>query len=343
MHKKVLILPKAGLHNPFQSQLVALLQENGHEICTSEEKNGLAIFRAVRKHKPDIIYFDWIQGYVLSKYLLFTLLKCCLFALQVLHLHYVSKVPIVHTLHNLKNHAGVWIRIEQLVLRFFLPKCKFVRVYSETTKRKVVDMYCLSHERVEVIQDVPFHYHYPNQVSQPQARTSLGLPRQCFVYGFFGLIKPYKGIDDLICSFLQVATHEDFLIIAGPEESAKYTAQLKRLANRHPRILFKVEFLPKEKVQYYINSADIMVLPFRNVEHSGSVDLCMSFKKPIITRRTPLLAAQLSNQDFLLFDKTNELAQRMTEARTLPLGKIGLQNHERAENVNYRDILTLFK
>jgi len=217
-----------------------------------------------------------------------------------------------------------------------------IRVYSEITKQKIVQFYQLKHQRIRVIQDVPFHYYYPNDISQQAARAFFKLPEYAFVYSFFGSIKPYKGLENLIRSFTAMASETDYLIIAGSEHTEAYTRKLQQLINGHSQIRFVPEFIADKQVQYYLNVANVMVLPFQNVEHSGSVDLCMSFKKPIITLHTPLLANLLSHQSELLFQKPDQLASCMKKAKQLELSSIGQVNYQIADQANYQELTELF-
>ncbi len=340
--KKVTILPDAGPANPFQYQLIHLLEQYHFQVTTAPSKRLFPIVRAVRQHDPDILYFDWLQSFFLNRSLPITLIRSVLFVIEILIVRYLYHIPIVHTLHNLQNHAGVWVSIEKRINQFFLPRCRYIRVYSETTKEKIVGLYKLKPERIQVIQDVPFHFHYPNTITQLQARQQLNLPPNAFVYAFLGAIKSYKGLENLIRSFKEMATESDYLLITGLSNVPSYTELLNNLIHNHPRIVFLPHFIEEEEVQYFMNAANVMVLPFQNVEHSGSVDLCMSFKKAIITLKTPFLAELLDHQATLLFKQPVELAQVMLNAKALPLEKMGEDNFRKADTTNYTKLIELF-
>lgn len=340
--KKVVILPDAGLENPFQYQLIELLTKNGFRVNTASSKCLFPIIRAIRKYQPDVLYFDWLQSFFLSRSLLVTLIRSLLFILEILYVQYICRVPIFHTLHNLQNHAGIWISIETQINRFFLPRCRYIRVYSETTKNKILALYAVKPQQIVVIQDVPFHHYYLNTVSQTIAREYFDIPQNSFVYGFIGSIKPYKGLESLIKSFKSIASPNDYLLIGGAEDTPAYTYQLQSLIQQHPQILFIPKFIADTDIQYYMNAADVMVLPFRNVEHSGSVDLCMSFKKPIITLNTPFLGSLLAHQTALLFQSPEALDHAMVLAKTIDLMETAHENFQKADTTNYQEIVKLF-
>ncbi len=297
---------------------------------------------AVHQFRPQALYFDWIQSFILGKTLLVTLLKCFTFTLEITFLKQFRKLPVIHTVHNMQNHAGRWIKVERWMHHWFLHRCDRIRVYSETTKRKIVRLYRIDPDKVFVIYDVPFHHYYPGEATRKEGRQFLHLPVSAFVYLFFGMVKPYKGIEELIAAFMQIAGPEDYLVIAGTSDVKAYGQKIGALAGQHLNILFPNQFIDKEKVQYFCRAADTMVLPFRSVEHSGSVDLAMAFAKPVITINTPFMQSLLKHQLYLLFDHPAQLSDRMTKAKGYDLEQIGLRNLEIAEASNYKDFVRLF-
>ncbi len=65
--KKILVLPDAGLDNPFQHQLVSLLRQGGFEVKTVTSKRFWATASALRHYQPDFIYYDWIQSFTIGR------------------------------------------------------------------------------------------------------------------------------------------------------------------------------------------------------------------------------------------------------------------------------------
>ncbi len=343
MPKKILILPDAGPGNPFQYLMIDWLRQHGCQVVTGERRRFFATFTAVRRHRPAVVYYDWIQSFILGKTLLVTLLKMGSFWLELQYLTRVQKVPVVHTLHNLRNHAGRWWALERTVYRSFLRQCSRIRVYSEATRDTAAEQFGLDKKKILVIPDIPYHHHYPRRADRPAGRSHLQLPPGAFVYLFLGMVKPYKGVEELVDAFARMAGPDDYLVIAGASDQPAYAASLAGRIAGHPRILFHNQFVPDDRVQYYYAAADVVVLPFRNIEHSGSVDLAMSFARAVITRRTAAHQRLLAHQDALLFGSTDELADKMALARTLDLEALGGLNFRKADHQEYRELLRLFE
>lgn len=344
MTKKILFLPDAGHLNPFQQQLMRFLQSHGLEVCTAPSRRFFATWRAVRQHRPDIVYFDWIQSFVIGRNLPVTLLKCFTFALEILYLTKIRRIPVLHTLHNLRNHAKRQVGIERRMYRFFLRHCTRIRVYSPTTIIKARRLFGIPTDHFRVIQDVPFHYFYPNNSGFAESRQHLGMDESAFMYLFLGMVKPYKGLETLIAAFGQLNDPQSRLVIAGTSDSPEYARQIQYLAGGDPRITYQNQFVAIENVQYYLNAAQVVVLPFRNVEHSGSMDLALSFGKPVISLETQFFAKLLSHQQTLLFNHAGgALLEALQNARQVDLDAIARRNFQIADNGNHRDLLPFFK
>ncbi|MDO1446945.1 glycosyltransferase family 4 protein [Rhodocytophaga aerolata] len=340
---KILVLPDAGPQNPFQYQMIDLLKKNGYQVIKAPRRRFFATLSAFDKYQPDIVYFDWIQSFILGKTLVLTLVKCVCFFLELQYISRIKKKPILHTLHNMHNHAKRWLWIERQIYTYFLKKCYRIRVYSQTTKDKVVNIFKVNPDKIHIIEDVPFHLYYPNTVTREESRKFLNIPAQQYVYLFQGMIKPYKGIDDLLSAFKQMYSKDDMLIIAGPTDNPEYVSQLQTMAkDLSAHIRFVNEFIPIQHIQYYFNAANVVVLPFKNIEHSSSIDLAMSFAKPIITLRTEFLAALLPHQFGLLFTTIDDLKEKMITVKTIDEQFVGRRNFLIADNSNYKEFLSFF-
>ena len=96
----------------------------------------------------------------------------------------------------------------------------------------------------------------------------------------FGVIRPYKGIDVLLRAFAAVEGAE--LWVVGRPLGADLD-ELHRLAAAAPgpvRILPR--FVPDSEVPAIMRRADIVALPYRDVDQSGVLYTALAFGKPIV-------------------------------------------------------------
>ena len=307
-----------------------------------QKKTLGSIFAAIRQHQPDILYFDWVHSFILGKSLWWSWLKSLVFVLEILFAKYFKKIPMVHTLHNLQNHAGLYLGLERIIYGFFLRNCSKIRVYSETTKQNAIVKFGLNPDKIQVIQDLPFHFYYENNCSKKEAKKQLNLDENAFVYLFFGEIKPYKGLQNLLPVFNKIAKENGVLLIAGKSYDADFLDSLQKITGDNKQVLWFHRFIEDREVQLFFNAADVILLPFVRIDHSGSIDLAMSFSKPIITLKTASTEKLLASQTELLFGQPEDIEKCLQAVKKINLETIGKQNFQTADATNYEEILKLF-
>ena len=342
-YKRILILPDAGTKNPFQYQMIDLLKANHMHVVLGKKLKLFSLLNAVRNSNPDVIYFDWIHSFILGKSFLSTAVKSFTFLLEIVYLSYLKQIPLIHTAHNIQNHKSKFLLIERIIYKFFLRRCAKVRTYSEAVRNELSLKFNISPDKIYVIQDIPFHHYYANNTTQKESRLKLGLLEDGFLYLFFGRTEPYKGLENLISAFLSIPKSNNYLIIAGESLDLSYLTQLKKMSYVYSRIIWFDKFIAPESIQYFFNAADVIVLPFARIYHSGSIDLSMSFSKPVITCKTPAVVELLNHQDTLLFEKPAQLTNCLLQAKKLNLNHIGRLNFTIANSSNYIDLLCLFR
>jgi glycosyltransferase involved in cell wall biosynthesis len=96
---------------------------------------------------------------------------------------------------------------------------------------------------------------------------------------FFGLLRPYKGLDTLLHAFRQVEGAE-LWIVGNPRMDL---TPLRRLASEAPgRVRFVTRFVEDAEIPTIFRRADVVVLPYRDAEHSGVLYTGLAFGKPFV-------------------------------------------------------------
>ncbi|MEX2449084.1 MAG: glycosyltransferase family 4 protein [Solirubrobacterales bacterium] len=97
---------------------------------------------------------------------------------------------------------------------------------------------------------------------------------------FFGLLRPYKGIDTLLRAFRRLGAEAELWIAGNPRMD---TAPLRRLATEAPgRVRFLERFVEDAEIPALMRRADVVVLPYRDAEHSGVLYTALAFGKPMV-------------------------------------------------------------
>lgn len=107
---------------------------------------------------------------------------------------------------------------------------------------------------------------------------------------FFGTLSTYKGLDLLLQAFAVVARriHEAVLVVAGHEPPDFDRAAFLEEALRRgvvERLRLVPGYVSSGDVQAWMEAADVVVFPYRNVFQSGALHVAQTFGAPIVATR----------------------------------------------------------
>lgn len=190
-------------------------------------------------------------------------LKRILFRLLLLKLR-VTRVPIVRTLHNLKAHVEGG-REQPLLQRL---------------ERQVAHIIILN-EATPVPADTPFtlipHGHYLDLSKELDLPSSLK-----GTILFFGLIRPYKGVDALVRAFQELEDPALRLRLVGRVFQADLRNMIERASRDDPRISYLLEYVDDDVLTREISQAELVVLPYREMHNSGAVLRALSLSRAVL-------------------------------------------------------------
>ncbi len=187
---------------------------------------------------------------------------------------------LVYTIHNLEPHEEVG-RVDAWGMGRMMALADGIHVHDRSTADALAKMT----GRTTGVRVIPHgHYigSYPCTVDREEARRILGLPSESFVYLNLGLMRPYKGLEELLLAFAANPDPALRLMIAGKPADPAYAERLRRLALDDPRVQLHPRFIAPEEVQFFMNAADACVLPYRQITTSGAAILAFSFGLPVI-------------------------------------------------------------
>ena len=203
---------------------------------------------------------------------------------------------LVWTAHNVLPHEQVF-RDDVSARQALVASSDLVLAHSKATLDELAALGAVVH-RSAIIRHGPF-----GSIPSAKLLRSPGFgggPRR---FLFFGYVREYKGVADLLAAFAalpdDVAAH---LTVAGQCDDPSLMSHLCELARRcGPNVLLRLEHVPDDEVSQLLAAADVVVLPFRRTTTSGSAMLALSYGRPLIA---PNLAglADLPDQAVLRYD-----------------------------------------
>ena len=83
------------------------------------------------------------------------------------------------------------------------------------------------------------------------------------------------------------------MVLAGRVDAidSDYAAGLQRLAQPLANVQLHLGYIPDPELQYYLNAADVFVLPYDKITNSGSAILSLSFNLPVLAPELPCFIA----------------------------------------------------
>lgn len=335
---RVSFLPYESWRNPYQSMLANALKKQGVHVNRPDASTLRQSMRLHLRGELDLVHFHWTSAFLLSQNRAMSVIKTSLFitACQMLKR---SGVKIIWTVHNLFEHDGrdpAWERRAHRILCQLYDRIIVHCPRALEIVRQAYDLTPSNLQRFIVVPHGHFIDQYPNHVTQGEALQRFGLSGNDFVFLFFGQIRPHKNLDLLIEEFNKLDHPKAHLIIAGEPIHANMLREIQSSGTIHPRIHTYLQRIPDEEIQYFMNAANAVVLPFQDVLTSSTLILAMSFGKAVITPSSGCSPDLLIDQTELLYGAHSQdsLLVRMQDSLKMDLDAIGRSNQE---NIRWSD------
>jgi glycosyltransferase involved in cell wall biosynthesis len=214
------------------------------------------MLRLRRELDADLVHYQWLTVPSLDRHLLPPRRPRAMTA------HYV--LPPQPSRRQVAAARAVFGRMDAVV------------AHSEHGAARLRDEVGIDPARVRVIPHGAFDYltRLPEEKPLPPELEGAEGP----VILFFGLLRPYKGLDTLLEAFREVGGAE-LWIVGNPRMEVE---PLRRLAAEAPgRVRLLTRFVEDAEIPAIFRRADLLVLPYRDAEHSGVLYTGLAFGKPL--------------------------------------------------------------
>jgi glycosyltransferase involved in cell wall biosynthesis len=223
------------------------------------------------RQRPSVLILQWWSGTVLHTYLALTLVARLLGSRVVVEFHEVldpseDSMPLVS--HYVRAIAPWLFRLAHGYV-----------VHSMFDRDLIVQRYGHHDTPMAIIPHATYD-HY-----RKGARWRAAPEGICNLL-FFGLIRPYKGLDDLIRAFDSIPPDridEYWLTIVG-ETWGGWTlpGDLVAQSRYRDRITFINRYVSDDEVDGIFAGADVALLPYRRSSQSGALHIAMHYGLPVI-------------------------------------------------------------
>ncbi|MCK9248531.1 MAG: glycosyltransferase family 4 protein [Solirubrobacteraceae bacterium] len=183
--------------------------------------------------------------------------------------------PVVLTAHDVLPREPRWGQLRAQARLY--GRMDAVVAHSHHGRDRLVDALGLDPDRVRVIPHGAFrHLTTVRPAPLPPALAEADRP----VVLFFGLLRPYKGVDVLLDAWSRPGgpgEDADLWIVGLPKMDVR---PLRARAGRG--VTFVDRFVTDAEAAAYFRRADVVVLPYREIEQSGVLFTALAFGRPIV-------------------------------------------------------------
>jgi beta-1,4-mannosyltransferase len=286
----VYMWPKISPHNKYTELLSRSIERRGVRVAHYDRK---AMFKP---GKGDIVHMHWPSYTYQASVFPLTVAKS-LFFILLLYIYKGRGVRLFWTIHNIWPHKGK-SRWDSLMRKQLLRLCDAAFVLSESVRREAAAAFEAREDRLVVTPHGHYVDAYPGRGTD--IRSRFGIPSDRFLFLFIGRINPYKGVDRLVEAYRSLELESGALLIAG-QPDAGYSLDFINEAN-DGSIKVHPHFVDDRELADYLEAADAVVLPYRQITTSGSAILALSYKKPVVAPRLGSLGEYVSEGCGVLYD-----------------------------------------
>lgn len=233
-------------------------------VSTFNPLSYISGIRRLRVAQPDV----FIANYWMSFFGLF---------LGLFALFLPKKVKKIAILHNLVPHEKRFF--DAPLNRFFVNRYQGFVVMSDSVEK---DLKKFRPDAKVLRMDHPWYDHFGSLIDKKGARQRLNLDHEKKTLLFFGIIRPYKGLDLLIQAFEMLP--EDYQLVIAGEVYGKehdYHQQIAKSSSKE-RIHFFNRYISDGEVHVFFSAADACVLPYRSATQSGITATSFHFEVPMV-------------------------------------------------------------
>jgi glycosyltransferase involved in cell wall biosynthesis len=234
-------------------------------------------------------------------------------------------IPVTYLIHNVIPHeAQPW---DRLLARLALGPGSHFIVQADGEKQRLQRLLPRAH--IHLVPHPVYDMFAGQRISRDNARNQLGLPQQGYVLLFFGIVRPYKGLDVLLQALArpELRSLQPVLLVAGEfwEDKTHYLEKAQ-LLGLSAQVRMEDRYIPNEEVPVFFSAADLLVAPYTGGTQSGAVKMAIGFGLPAVLSHhlaDESMDSHIDNTVFLTEVNSPEgLARALVKALRFPSARL---------------------
>lgn len=193
--------------------------------------------------------------------------------------------------HNVLPHERS--RLDTALIRLALRHVDRVIVHSEQDRARIWKLWP---DRDVCVTPLPSYARFKStEWTRERARQVAQVRGPVLL--FFGLVRPYKGLVDLLDALPSVVSEVDVTLLVVGEiwGNAEVYRQRVREHGLESRVRFVDRYVSNDEVAMYFAMADLVVLPYREATGSAVLQLAFGLGVPVVATRTGGMAESVDD------------------------------------------------
>ena len=305
----VLFFPCWMVNNPYQKMFYeSLYDEYGLSIEGDAPKALSTALIDKKKGEFKYIHLHWLHNF-------FDFEDDTVIEDTITSLSYAKEngFEIIYTAHNISSHDSKDSVKEKLNRSRILDLVDHSIVHGNFAKSLLVEEFSVDPQSTHIVPHGTYGNFYGTMPAKEMAREQFNIPDSATVFLFFGNIKGYKGIFNLLSAFNKLRAERDdvYLIIAGRVLDEDIMPKLVSECDDR-NIVFRPGFIQNEEVATYFACADLCVLPYEAVLTSGAAMLSLSLRCPVLAPSIGVLPEIVTDNIGMLFKDFEEMELKLS-------------------------------
>ncbi|MEK6918373.1 MAG: glycosyltransferase [Nanoarchaeota archaeon] len=253
-----------------------------------------SMFKAIsflKKENPDVIIFQWWTGTVAHTY----------FLLKILNKLFFKKKTILE-FHEVLDPSENNMKFARFYMKFFnghlFKNFDAYICHSESDAKLTKSKYNVNN--IFVVPLGSFNYFKKEKPIRKDGKT-------CNIL-FFGLIRPYKGLEYLIEAFEKIPQElidKYHLTIVGEAWQCN-PKELVEKSRYRKNITLVDRYVSDQEVGKFFSNADVVVLPYLRASQSGAAHIATSYGLPVIVSKVGGLKESMKDYGGAFFVKPRD-------------------------------------
>ena len=224
---------------------------------------------AILKSNPDLVIFSYWNPFFAP----------CFGYIAKLLKNKIGSEKLISICHNIEPHEKNIV--DKSLNKFYLKPFKKFMLMSSFVENQL-KFYKKNFN--SFIRFLPINKPYKTNLKKEDVKLDMGYDSNQKLILFFGLIRPYKGLDNLLHAVQSILLTDNIkLIIAG--EAYESLDKYKLIIDQYDinnKVIWINNFIPNDMIEKLMIISDLLVLPYKRASQSGVLSQAWQYNLPSI-------------------------------------------------------------